>query len=127
MVVAPTLRLPSRHKLPILARVIATHLRLDKPSPQPPDQPTEARQSPAIGTPTQPTPATFVLTPETAPVTQPAPTVDHAEQQVDNAQRSFKRTLGPYPLRSRGAALLVLRARKDTPKWGRNTGCAFAA
>eukprot|EP00965_Chrysotila_dentata_P004667 151871-Pleurochrysis_carterae.AAC.1 len=49
-----------------------------------------------------------------------------SDQRTDARQPPFKRTLGPYPLRSRGAALLALRARDNKPQWGRNTGCAFA-
>eukprot|EP00965_Chrysotila_dentata_P081534 2691915-Pleurochrysis_carterae.AAC.1 len=34
----------------------------------------------------------------------------------------FQRSLGDYPLRSRGpSALLALRARSSKPRWGRGT------
>eukprot|EP00965_Chrysotila_dentata_P117983 3900225-Pleurochrysis_carterae.AAC.3 len=90
------------------------------------DEPSEARQLPATETAIPPMPAA-ATTPSDTPVNQSAPTTDSTEQQSDNPHRTFKRTLGPYPLRSRGAAPLALRARCDKPKWGRNTGCAFAA
>eukprot|EP00965_Chrysotila_dentata_P002657 86533-Pleurochrysis_carterae.AAC.3 len=39
---------------------------------------------------------------------------------------TFKRTLGEYPLRFGGAAMLSIRSRKSKPAWGLGTGCAFA-
>eukprot|EP00965_Chrysotila_dentata_P018294 609118-Pleurochrysis_carterae.AAC.3 len=100
---------------------------MDTPVLQPTNQPAETRPSPTIETPLEPVPAIIVPPPPAALPTQPTPTIEHGEQQVDEARRACKRTLGPYPLRSQGAALLTLRARNNKPRWGRSTGCAFAA
>eukprot|EP00965_Chrysotila_dentata_P010595 344918-Pleurochrysis_carterae.AAC.2 len=77
-----------------------------------------------------PPPAASTPTPPEMAASQRTPATDAAERDVERQpsdKHSFKRTLGPYPLRSRGAALLALRSRRDKPQWGRNTGCAFAA
>eukprot|EP00965_Chrysotila_dentata_P113349 3746095-Pleurochrysis_carterae.AAC.1 len=86
---------------------------MDKPVLQPTNQLAETRPSPTIETPLKPVPAILVPLPPADLPTQPTPTIEHSEQQVDEVRRAFKRTLGPYPLQSRGAALLTLRARND--------------
>eukprot|EP00965_Chrysotila_dentata_P199439 6179386-Pleurochrysis_carterae.AAC.5 len=117
-----------------LARVIATHLQTNTP----PFRQSESQAAKTQFQPTtEPSPATIttptVAMPLASPTlpAQPTPEADLSTRQNEESQlrRSFKRTLGPYPLRSRGAALLALRTRSEKPTWGwgRNTGCAFAA
>ena len=85
---------------------------------------------------------------EDPPTTQPIPidasspvvatlVDDPASRQLDfgpavtSPSRHFQRTLGDYPLRSRGAVagsvLLTRRATTGTPIWGKRTGCCFKA
>eukprot|EP00965_Chrysotila_dentata_P067363 2229413-Pleurochrysis_carterae.AAC.1 len=62
------------------------------------------------------------MAPPLTPVADSTPMADNpSEHRTNERQPPFKHTLGPYPLRSRGAALLTLRARDDKPQWGRNT------
>eukprot|EP00965_Chrysotila_dentata_P036584 1217682-Pleurochrysis_carterae.AAC.1 len=114
----------------LFARVIASHLPLDTPLTQTADQPPETRQLPKTTPTVPPTTATAATPPNPPPdppVNRPLPVADNSERQTEDSQRHFTRTLGPYPLRSRGGALLATRARCGKPKWGRNTRCAFAA
>eukprot|EP00965_Chrysotila_dentata_P179823 5937284-Pleurochrysis_carterae.AAC.1 len=95
----------------LFARVIATHLHADNTVPRPHDQLPESRQTP----PTElaaPSPPSAISAPPPAPVLDTTPPVSDATHQRDSPQQApFKRALGPYPLRSRGAALMALRAR----------------
>eukprot|EP00965_Chrysotila_dentata_P163660 5404176-Pleurochrysis_carterae.AAC.1 len=112
----------------LFARVIATHLRSDVPMRQNTSQ-NSATTLPPTATPAAPPVPSVASPPPTITADQPTPTVDATDHNVERPtpdQRTFKRTLGPYPLRSRGAALLALRSRRNKPQWGRNTGCAFA-
>eukprot|EP00965_Chrysotila_dentata_P137559 4550472-Pleurochrysis_carterae.AAC.1 len=86
--------------------------------------------TPPTTTSAAPSVPSVVTPPPTITTDQPAPTINDTDRNTERQthdQRAFKRTIGPYPLRSRGAALLVLRFRRDKPQWGRNTACAFAA
>eukprot|EP00965_Chrysotila_dentata_P189143 6173167-Pleurochrysis_carterae.AAC.3 len=116
----------------LLAHVLATHLQVHRPleSARAPDASTlraaPARRDQPVRTDSQPRMAPAQEMPPPARNTDNAAPTPTARRAADSAQDTatpargvtFRRTLGDYPLRSRGAAMLSLRSRSGKPSWG---------